>query len=84
MRKVNIYLENKEEGNEFSKIANTFADDVDINCGSMNLDGKSALGIFCFAYPLKAEAVLISGNQDEIRRFDAVMEQFRADRGVNL
>lgn len=84
MRKVNIYLENKEEGNEFSKVANTFADDVDINCGSMCLDGKSALGMFCFAYPLRAEAVLISDNQDDIRRFDAAMEQFCTDRGENL
>ena len=84
MRKVNIYLENKEEGNEFCRIANTFADDVDLNCGSMNLDGKSALGMFCLAYPLKAEAVLISDNQDDIRRFDAVMEQFCKDRGGNL
>lgn len=84
MKNVNIYLENKEEGSEFSRIANTFADDVDINCGSMNLDGKSALGTFCFAYPLKAEAVLISDNQDDIRRFDAVMEQFHMDRGGNL
>nr|WP_142411465.1 hypothetical protein [Clostridium sp. Marseille-P7770] len=84
MRKVNIYLENKEEGNEFCRIANTFADDVDLNCGSMNLDGKSALGMFCFAYPLKAEAVLISDNQEDIRRFDAVMEQFCKDRGGNL
>lgn len=81
MRKVNIYLENKDEGNEFSRIANTFADDVDINCGSMNLDGKSALGMFCFAYPLKAEAVLISDNQEDIRRFDSAMEQFCTDRG---
>ena len=84
MRKVNIYLENKEEGNEFCRIANTFTDDVDLNCGSMNLDGKSALGMFCFVYPLKAEAVLISDNQDDIRRFDAAMEQFRMDRGGNL
>ena len=84
MRKVNIFLENKEEGNEFSRIANTFVDDIDINCGSMNLDGKSALGMFCFAYPLKAEVVLISDNQDDIRRFDAAMEQFRMDRGENL
>ena len=84
MRKVNIYLENKEEGNEFCRIANTFADDVDLNCGSMNLDGKSALGMFCFAYPLKAEAVLISDNQEDIRRFDATMERFCKDRGENL
>ena len=84
MRKVNIFLENKEEGNEFSRIANTFVDDIDINCGSMNLDGKSALVMFCFTYPLKAETVLISDNQDDIRRFDAAMEQFRMDRGENL
>ncbi len=84
MRKVNIYLENKEEGNEFCRIANTFADDVDLNCGSMNLDGKSALGMFCFVYPLEAEAVLISDNQEDIRKFDAAMEQFCKDRGENL
>ena len=84
MRKVNICLENKEEGNAFCRIANTFTDDVDLNCGSMNLGGKSALGMFCFTYPLKAEAVLISDNQDDIRRFDAAMERFRMDRGENL
>lgn len=84
MRKINIHLENKEDGNEFCKIANTFVDDVDLNCGSVCLDGKSALGMFCLAYPLEAAVVLISDNQEDIRRFDAVMEQFSEDRGENL
>ena len=51
MKNVEIVLKEPKDGEKFCDIANKFIDDVDLDCGSISLDGKSTLGIYYLSYP---------------------------------
>lgn len=76
MKEVEIYLKDIEEGLEFCNIASKFIDDVDLNSGSISLDGKSIIGVSYIGYPAKMTAVLHSDNTTAITLFDSYMEKF--------
>lgn len=79
MKKVEIILKGPEDGKRFCEAANKFVDDVDLDCGSIVLDGKSIMGMYYLSYPCKATAVLYNDNVEVVRLFDDMMDAFSPD-----
>lgn len=79
MKRVEIILKSPEDGKKFCETVNKFVDDVDLDCGSIVLDGKSIMGMYYLSYPCKATAVLHNDNVETVRFFDDMMDVFRPD-----
>ena len=68
--------------NDFIKIKNfssevvKFESDIDLVKGRYIIDAKSTIGIFTLDLSSPVDVVIHSDDEDEIRRFDEVMEEF--------
>ena len=68
--------------NDFIKIKNfssevgKFESDIDLVKGRYIIDAKSTIGIFTLDLSAPVDVVIHSDNEDEIRRFNEVMEAF--------
>lgn len=68
--------------NDFIKIKNfssevvKFESDIDLVKGRYIIDAKSTIGIFTLDLSSPVDVVIHSDDEDEIRRFDEVMEAF--------
>ena len=51
--------------------------DVDLICGSYTIDAKSLMAIFSVSLNNKLKLVIHSDNEDEIRRFNEIAEEFK-------
>ena len=68
--------------NDFIKIKNfssevgKFESDIDLVKGRYIIDAKSTIGIFTLDLSAPVDVVIHSNDEDEIRRFNEVMEAF--------
>ena len=68
--------------NDFIKIKNfssevvKFESDIDLVKGRYIIDAKSTIGIFTLDLSAPVDVVIHSNNDEEIRRFNEVMEAF--------
>ena len=68
--------------NDFIKIKNfssevvKFESDIDLVKGRYIIDSKSTIGIFTLDLSVPVDVVIHSDNEDEIKRFNEVMEAF--------
>ena len=68
--------------NDFIKIKNfssevvKFESDIDLVKGRYIIDAKSTIGIFTLDLSSPVDVIIHSDNEDEIRRFNEVMEAF--------
>ena len=68
--------------NDFIKIKNfssevvKFESDIDLVKGRYIIDAKSTIGIFTLDLSSPVDVVIHSDDEDEIRRFNEVMEEF--------
>ena len=51
--------------------------DVDLICGRYTIDAKSLMAIFSISLNNKLKLVIHSDNEDEIRRFNEIAEEFK-------
>ena len=69
--------------NDFSKIKKfssevvKFESDIDLIKGRYVIDAKSTIGIFTLDLSAPVDVVIHSDNEDEIRRFNEIMEEFK-------
>lgn len=69
--------------NDFSKIKKftsevaKFESDIDLIKGRYVIDAKSTIGIFTLDLSVPVDVLIHSENEEEIRRFNEVMEEFR-------
>ena len=69
--------------NDFSKIKKftsevaKFESDIDLIKGRYVIDAKSTIGIFTLDLSVPVDVLIHSENEEEIRRFNEVMEGFR-------
>lgn len=68
--------------NDFIKIKNfssevvKFESDIDLVKGRYIIDAKSTIGIFTLDLSSPVDVIIHSDNEDEIKRFNEVMEAF--------
>ena len=68
--------------NDFSKIKKfssevvKFESDIDLIKGRYVIDAKSTIGIFTLDLSAPVDVIIHSDNEDEIKRFNKVMEAF--------
>ncbi len=75
--KIKINLDTTDKIKRFIQVARGFMSDIDIMTDSKRLDAKSVLGLFDMNLCKDTYVVIISDNTEEIRKFDAAMEEFR-------
>ena len=69
--------------NDFIKIKNfssevvKFGSDIDLVKGRYIIDAKSTIGIFTLDLSSPVDVVIHSDDEDEIRRFNEVMEKYK-------
>ena len=69
--------------NDFSKIKKftsevvKFESDIDLIKGRYVIDAKSTIGIFTLDLSVPVDVLIHSENEEEIKRFNEVMEEFR-------
>lgn len=69
--------------NDFSKIKNfidkvsKFESDIDLEKSRYIVNGKSIIGIFTLDLSTPIDVVIHSKNEEEIKRFNEVMEEFK-------
>lgn len=73
---VKIKLDSAEAALEYLKNVSGFADNVDLKCGSIEIDGKSIIGVTSLGFPCELEASLHSEDFEVLRSFHDVMDQF--------
>lgn len=76
-KKIEINLNNPEKIKRFFQVVRTFMSDVDIMKGRAVLDAKSVMGVWGLDLSEPVFVSIISDNVEEIRKFDAAMEEFR-------
>ena len=75
--KIKINLKSIEKINKFGHVVRRFMSDVRVVNDSKDLDAKSILGMFDVNLYKDIYVYIISDNTEEIRQFDAAMEEFR-------
>lgn len=76
-RRLTINLNDFSKAKRFSDEVTKFTSDIDILRGRYILDAKSALGIFTIDLSLPVEVEIHSDEDEEIKKFNEVMEEFR-------
>lgn len=80
MFKKEVYLENLEDGLDLVHTLTTFKDDVDLEKGSICVDGKSMIGVSALGFPLTIDCVLHSDNEITIGIFEKCLDKFIAKK----
>lgn len=76
--KIKINLNTPDKIKRFGQVVRGFMSDVNIQTNnSKYLDAKSILGLFDLNLYEDTYVEIISDNTEEIRMFDAAMEEFR-------
>lgn len=76
-KKIKINLHSIDKIRRFGQVVRSFMSDIRIKSGGRELEAKSILGLFDLNLFEDTYAWIVSDNVDEIRRFDAEMEEFR-------
>lgn len=79
MKQIRIKLRDTDDVCRFTDIVNSYISDINVYCGSIILDGKSALSLFSLGLPTKVKVQIVSGDNEECDRFKKDMEVFQND-----
>ena len=74
--KITITLNDFIRIKNFSSEVVKFESDIDLIKGRYIIDAKSTIGIFTLDLSAPVDVVIHSNDEDEVRRFNEVMEEF--------
>ena len=74
--KITVTLNDFIKIKNFSSEVGKFESDIDLVKGRYIIDAKSTIGIFTLDLSSPVDVVIHSDNEDEIKRFNEVMEEF--------
>lgn len=74
---IKVRLHNADTIKKFVQVVRSFMSDVDIMTDHGCLDAKSIMSIYALNLSDDTYVRIISDSNEEIRRFDAAMEEFR-------
>ena len=74
---IKVRLHNAETIKKFVQVVRGFMSDVDIMTEHAILDAKSIMGLYALDLYDDTYVKLISDNINELREFDAAMEEFK-------
>ena len=74
--KITITLNDFIRIKNFSSEVVKFESDIDLIKGRYVIDAKSTIGIFTLDLSAPVDVIIHSDNEDEIKRFNEVMEAF--------
>ena len=77
--KIKIKISTVSEINNFLIATQSFESDIDLVYGRYIIDAKSTLGIHSLDLSKPIEVAIISENEEEIKRFNKVMNAFKTD-----
>lgn len=75
--KLTINLNDFSKAKRFTEEIIKFECDIDLLRNRYVLDAKSALGIFTIDLSKSVDVEIHSNNEDEIKRFNEIMEEFK-------
>lgn len=75
--KVTVVLNDYTKIKKFCNEVSTFESDIDLVKGRYVVDAKSLMGVFTIDLSLPVDVVIYSEDEEEIERFNEVMEEFR-------
>ena len=75
--KVTVVLNDYTRIKKFCNEVSTFESDIDLVKGRYVVDAKSLMGVFTIDLSLPVDVVIYSEDEEEIERFNRVMEEFR-------
>ena len=75
--RLTIKLNEVSKANKFVNETVKFVSDIDIISGRYVCDAKSMLAIFSYDLSKPVDIEIHSDNEEEIRRFNEVMEEFK-------
>ena len=75
--KITINLNDFNKIKKFNQSVSTFKSDIDLVKGRYIIDAKSTIGIFTLDLSVTVDVVIHSDDEEEIKRFNEVMEEFR-------
>ena len=75
--KLTVRLNEISKANKFANETVKFESDIDIISGRYICDAKSLLAIFSYDLSKPVDIVIHSNNEEEIRKFNEVMEEFK-------
>ena len=76
-RKAKIFLNTIARVKTFTQKVMDFECDIDILVGRYVIDAKSIMGIFSLNLSQELLVEIHSDNEDEIRRFNEIMEEYK-------
>lgn len=74
--KITVTLNDFIKIKNFSSEVGKFESDIDLVKGRYIIDAKSTIGIFTLDLSSPVDVIIHSDNEDEIKRFNEVMEDF--------
>ena len=74
--KITVALNDFIKIKNFSSEVGKFESDIDLVKGRYIIDAKSTIGIFTLDLSSPVDVIIHSDNEDEIKRFNEVMEAF--------
>ena len=74
--KITVTLNDFIKIKNFSSEVGKFESDIDLVKGRYIIDAKSTIGIFTLDLSAPVDVVIHSNDEDEVRRFNEVMEEF--------
>lgn len=74
--KITVTLNDFNKIKAFGKEVGKFENDIDLVKGRYVIDAKSTIGIFTLDLSAPVDVIIHSDDEDEIRRFNEVMEAF--------
>ena len=74
--KITVTLNDFSKIKKFSSDIVKFESDIDLVKGRYIIDAKSTIGIFTLDLSSPVDVIIHSDNEDEIKRFNEVMEAF--------
>ena len=75
--RLTIKLNEVSEANKFVNETVKFESDIDIISGRYVCDAKSLLAIFSYDLSKPVDIEIHSDNEEEIRRFNEIMEEYK-------
>lgn len=78
-KKIKIKISTVSDINNFLITTQSFESDIDLVYGRYTIDGKSTLGIHSLDLSKPIEVVIISDDEEEIKKFNEAMKCFKVD-----
>ena len=78
-KKIKIKISTVSDINNFLIATQSFESDIDLVYGRYVIDGKSTLGIHSLDLSKPIEVVIISDDEEEIKKFNEAMKCFKVD-----